>query len=101
MTVTALAPGPVKTEFWEIASWEISGGGKFEDTVGQPGDDHPRAGGQGGRRGLDHGARVVVPGLPIRAAMEAARYLPHALKLPAIAWMMGRRVSGARARRST
>jgi hypothetical protein len=27
---------------------------------------------------------VVVPGLPVRAGMLAARYVPHAIKLPVI-----------------
>ena len=27
---------------------------------------------------------MVVPGLPIRAAMLASRYIPHMLKLPAL-----------------
>jgi hypothetical protein len=31
---------------------------------------------------------VVVPGLPIRTAMLASRYLPHALKLPALERVM-------------
>ena len=44
-----------------------------------------------GVRGLDSGHRVVVPGLPVRATMQAARYVPHAVKLPAIEWMMRRR----------
>jgi uncharacterized protein len=91
VTVTALAPGPVKTEFWEIANWETSGGGKFEDTVGRPAMITAEHAARAAIEGLDAGRRVVVPGLPIRAAMEASRLLPHAVKLPAIAWMMGRR----------
>ena len=42
-------------------------------------------------QGLAAGRRVVVPGLPIRTAMQAARYVPHAVKLPAIEWMMRRK----------
>ncbi len=34
--------------------------------------------------GLDSGERVVVPGLPMRVGMLASRYIPHALKLPAL-----------------
>ena len=44
-----------------------------------------------GVEGLEAGRRVVVPGLPMRTAMQAARYLPHAFKLPAIEWAMRRR----------
>jgi hypothetical protein len=31
---------------------------------------------------------VVVPGLSIRAAMLASRYIPHAFKLPALERLM-------------
>jgi short-subunit dehydrogenase len=91
VTVTALAPGPVRTDFWEIANWETSSGGKFEDTVGRPAMITAEAAARAAVEGVEHGRRVVVPGLPVRAAMEATRFLPHAVKLPAIAWMMGRR----------
>jgi short-subunit dehydrogenase len=93
VTVTALAPGPVKTEFWDIAGWETSGGGKFEDTVGKPAMISPEVAARAAVEGVERGSRVVVPGLPVRAAMEASRLLPNAFKLPAIAWMMGRRDS--------
>ena len=36
---------------------------------------------------------MVVPGLPVRAAMQAARYVPHAVKLPLIEWMMRTQMS--------
>ncbi len=91
LTVTALAPGPVKTEFWEIAQWQTSSGGSFEDTVPGPAMISPEEAARAAVEGLESGRRVVVPGLPMRAAMEASRYLPHAIKLPAIARMMGRR----------
>ncbi len=83
VTVTALAPGPVETDFWQIAGWETSSGQSFERVV--PGtlisaEQAARA----GVAGLDHGERVVVPGLPIRVGMLASRYIPHALKLPAL-----------------
>ena len=83
VTVTALAPGPVETEFWDIAGWETSSGKSFERVV--PGtlissEQAARA----GVEGLDSGERVVVPGLPIRVGMLASRYIPHAFKLPAL-----------------
>ena len=83
VTVTALAPGPVETDFWQIAGWETSSGTSFERAV--PGamisaEQAARA----GVEGLDRGERVVVPGLPIRAAMLASRYIPHLIKLPAL-----------------
>ena len=41
-----------------------------------------------GVEGLEHGERVVVPGLPIRAAMLAGRYIPQPLKLPVLERIM-------------
>jgi uncharacterized protein len=83
VTVTALAPGPVETEFWQIAGWETSGGKSFERAV--PGTlISPTQAARAGVEGLERGERVVVPGLPIRAAMLASRYIPHAFKLPAM-----------------
>lgn len=83
VTVTALAPGPVETEFWQIAGWETSGGKSFERAV--PGTlISPAQAARAGVEGLERGERVVVPGLPIRAAMLASRYIPHMLKLPAM-----------------
>lgn len=38
--------------------------------------------------GLASGRRVVVPGLPVRTAMLAGCYVPNALKLPAVEWVM-------------
>jgi hypothetical protein len=83
VTVTALAPGPVDTDFWQIAGWEVQGGKSFERAV--PGTlITPEQAARAGIQGLERGERVVVPGLPIRAVMLAGRYLPHALKLPAL-----------------
>lgn len=83
VTVTALAPGPVQTDFWQIAGWETASGKSFERAV--PGtlisSEHAA---RAGVEGLDHGERVVVPGLPMRVSMLASRYIPHALKLPAL-----------------
>ena len=81
VTVTALAPGPVDTDFWQIAGWGTATGKSFERSV--PGamisvEQAARAAVQG----LERGDRVVIPGLPIRAAMMASRYIPHAFKLP-------------------
>lgn len=83
VTVTALAPGPVETEFWQIAGWETATGKSFERAV--PGAMISAAqAARAGVEGLEHGERVVVPGLPIRAAMLASRYIPHMFKLPAM-----------------
>jgi uncharacterized protein len=91
ITVTALCPGPVATDFWEISGWEVKGGQTFERAVPRPAWITPADAAKAAVRGLEHGSRVVVPGLQVRAAMQAVRYLPHAVKLPAIEWFMRRR----------
>lgn len=89
ITVTTLAPGPVATDFWDIAGWEVKGGRSLDHAAG-PATISPAEAARAGVRGLEAGERVVVPGLPIRTAMLAARYVPHAVKLPALAWFMRR-----------
>ncbi len=91
VTVTALAPGPVSTDFWDVAGWEVAGGQAFENAVPRPAWVTAVQAARAGVNGLADGQRVVIPGLPIRTAMLAARYLPHAVKLPAIEWAMRRR----------
>jgi short-subunit dehydrogenase len=90
IVVTALAPGPVSTEFWEVANWQVTGQ-SFESAVPRQVWITAEQAASAGVRGLESGARVVVPGLPIRAAMLASRYIPNALKLPSIALAMRRR----------
>jgi short-subunit dehydrogenase len=83
VSVTALAPGPVETDFWQIAGWETASGKSFERAM--PGAlISPEQAARAGVEGLERGERVVVPGLPMRAAMLASRYIPNALKLPAM-----------------
>jgi uncharacterized protein len=91
VTVTALAPGPVSTDFWQISGWEVAGGQTFERAVPRPAWVSAEDAASAGVKGLEAGRRVVVPGLPIRATMLAAQYLPHAFKLPALEWAMRRR----------
>jgi short-subunit dehydrogenase len=90
VTVTALAPGPVTTEFWDAAGWQ-AGGQAFEKAVPRPAWVTAEETARAGVKGLADGRRVVVPGLQIRTAMLAARYVPHAIKLPAIERVMRRR----------
>jgi uncharacterized protein len=91
VTVTVLAPGPVETEFWEIANWETASGKSVEKSLPRPAVISPEQAARAGVQGLDSGRRVVVPGLPTRAAMEASRYIPNAVKLPVIEWTMRRK----------
>jgi uncharacterized protein len=91
VTVTVLAPGPVTTDFWQISGWEVAGGQSFEHAVPRPAWVTAEEAASAGVKGLEAGRRVVVPGMPIRVAMLASQYLPHAIKLPAIEWAMRRR----------
>jgi short-subunit dehydrogenase len=91
VTVTALCPGPVETDFWQIADWQVASGQSFERAIPKPALISAEQAARAGVDGLASGSRVVVPGLPMRTAMQAARYVPHAIKLPAIEWMMRRR----------
>lgn len=88
VTVTALAPGPVATEFWQISGWEVHGGQTFEKAVPRPAWISPEQAARAGIEGLAAGRRVVVPGRHVSAAMQASRLVPHAVKLPVIEWMM-------------
>lgn len=90
VTVTALAPGPVATEFWDAAGWQ-AGGQAFEKAVPRPAWVTAEQTARAGVKGLEDDQRVVVPGFPIRTAMMAARYVPHAFKLPAIERVLRRR----------
>jgi len=87
VTVTALAPGPVDTEFWDIAGWQ-AGGRSFERAIPSPALISARDAARAGIEGLAAGKRVVIPGLPMRAAMLASRYIPHAVKLPVVERVM-------------
>lgn len=89
VTVTALCPGPVSTDFWEIAGWEVKGGRTMDRAAG-PATISAADAARAGVNGLASGDRVVVPGLPIRTAMLASRYIPHAVKLPVLEWMQRR-----------
>ena len=91
VTVTAIAPGPVETEFWDQAGWQVAGGRSFEKAFPAAAKPSARDVARAGIAGLQSGRRVVVPGLPMRAGMLAARYVPHAIKLPVIEKVMRQR----------
>ncbi len=90
VTVTALCPGPVRTDFWDHAGWQVRGGRSFENAIPSPALISPSRAARAGVKGLAGGERVVVPGLPMRTAMFATRYLPNSVKLPVMEWMMRR-----------
>ena len=83
ITVTALCPGPVKTEFWEVA-----GDQPIEATVPDLVWVTPEQCAKAAVDGIAKGERVVVPGLPVKAGFSLMRMLPNALKIPAAERMM-------------
>jgi len=88
VTVTALAPGPVNTDFWQIADWEVAGRRTSQSALPSPAMISAPDAARAGVDGLASGKRVVIPGLPMRAAMLASRYIPHMVKLPVVERVM-------------
>jgi short-subunit dehydrogenase len=88
VTVTALCPGPVSTDFWQISGWEVSGGHSFERAVPRPAWVSAEQAARDGISGLAAGRRVVVPHVAVRNVMRGGRYIPNALKLPVIERLM-------------
>ena len=79
VTVTALCPGPVETEFGAVAGAGEAEGklpGPFWTPVGQVAKE--------AIDGLEHGKRVVTPGLLNRAGAFGGQHMPRALALPLI-----------------
>lgn len=79
VTVTALCPGPVDTEFAEVAGLEEA----FENAPGISKVSAEEVARQA-VEGLEKGRRNVVPGLAIRVAVNAGRITPRSLLLPAM-----------------
>jgi short-subunit dehydrogenase len=77
VSVTALCPGPVETEFATVADMEAAFSHAPSFSVVSAADCARQA-----IDGLDHNKRVVTPGLAIRAAGIAGRYTPHSVLLP-------------------
>ena len=87
VTVTALCPGPVETEFVEAGGFKKESPGP--SFVWSSARDVARAGIEGAERGK----RVVVPGLGNRAQATLGQYAPRAILLGPVATMY-RRVIG-------
>jgi short-subunit dehydrogenase len=75
ISVTALCPGPVKTEFADVA--EIPGADAMPDLFWAKPDDVARA----GIKGLEKGKRVVIPGALNRAGAIGGQHAPRSLVL--------------------
>lgn len=77
VTVTAVCPGPVKTEFADVAGIAAAGE-RVPGFVWTPAEDVATA----AVDGADRGRRVVVPGLLNRAGALSGQHAPRALALP-------------------
>ncbi len=79
VTVTAVCPGPVRTEFGEAGGFggaEERIPGPLWLSAGKVADD--------ALAGLERGDRVVVPGVLNQVAGLSGRHIPHALLLPLV-----------------
>jgi hypothetical protein len=76
VSVTALCPGPVKTEFTEVAELTSA-----DDKM--PGFlwDTPETVAKAGVEGLEKGKRVVIPGVLNRGSAIAGHHAPRSLLL--------------------
>ena len=84
VTVTALCPGPVKTEFAEVAG--IAGAEEqLPDLFWASAEEVARA----AVEGLVNGKRVVIPGLLNRAGALGGQHAPRALALPLVKRLWG------------
>jgi short-subunit dehydrogenase len=79
VTATALCPGPVKTEFVDVAGMGDAADGT-PSFVWMSAEDTARA----GVRGLERGKRVVVPGALNRATTISGQHTPRAVLLPIV-----------------
>jgi short-subunit dehydrogenase len=75
VSVTALCPGPVKTEFAEVA--DLKDAEALPDMFWASPDDVARA----GIAGLDRGKRVVIPGVLNRAGAVGGQHAPRSIVL--------------------
>jgi short-subunit dehydrogenase len=74
VSVTAVQPGPVKTEFWELAGDRGSNPG----AAFLPADEVARQ----AVEGMVTGRRTVVPSLKWKAAAVTGRFVPRSVQLP-------------------
>jgi short-subunit dehydrogenase len=84
VTVTALCPGPVKTEFMEVAG--IDGA---EEQLPDLFWSTPEGVAKAAIAGLEKGKRVVVPGVFNRATAMGGQHTPRALSLPLVKRVWG------------
>ncbi|HYF25174.1 MAG TPA: SDR family oxidoreductase [Baekduia sp.] len=80
VSVTALCPGPVRTDFWEVAGGDHPAQRSFPRQAWISSRHAARA----GLAGLDRGDRIVVPGFAVRATTTLGRALPNAVRMPVV-----------------
>lgn len=76
LTVTALCPGPVRTEFFDVAG--IDAARKIPDLVWVT----PEQCADAAVEGLERGRRVVIPGTPAKLSAYGGRWTPRPALLP-------------------
>lgn len=81
VTVTALCPGPVKTEFADAAGFEDGGEGALPEFMWVEADEVATC----ALEGLDAGRSIVIPGAPNRVLAGLAHLTPRAVLLPLLA----------------
>jgi len=86
VTVTVLCPGPVATEFAQVAGMQTT----RAFSAGQP--MSARAVAEAGLRALHAGRRMVVPGWRNRLMLFLERITPRGVVIRVVKWMMQRRV---------
>jgi short-subunit dehydrogenase len=84
VTVTALCPGPVKTEFAEVA-----GVGGAEDQLPDLFWSSAEEVAKAGVEGLERGKRVVIPGALNRGSAIGGQHMPRALAIPLVKRIWG------------
>ncbi len=82
VTMTALCPGPVPTEFAAAAGWTPE---QFEGALPSFMYVDAATVAKAGVDGADAGKQVVIPGLPNRGSALLSKVLPHGLLLPLLA----------------
>jgi short-subunit dehydrogenase len=82
VAVTVLCPGPVKTEFADVA-----GMAKVADRTPSFIWESPDMVAEAGIHGLERNRRVVIPGTLNRVTAVGGRHTPHALLLRATDWL--------------
>ena len=81
VTVTALCPGPVRTEFADAAGFEDGGEGALPEFMWVDAAEVATC----GLEGLERGRSIAIPGAPNRVVAGIAHLTPRAMLLPVLA----------------